>query len=80
MSGVCSVSCGGGTATVTRQCTNPAPSCGGSNCTGSADYVKQCNSRCCPGIDLLFQLYVQHVRCTVSISEYRITRPEKCVE
>ena len=39
----CSVSCGGGTQT--RTCDNPAPSCGGANCSGSSSQA--CNTSCC---------------------------------
>ena len=49
MSDACTVTCGGGTLTMTRECTNPSPSCGGANCTGIPKYEKQCNTRCCPG-------------------------------
>ena len=49
MSDTCTATCGGGTLTMTRQCTNPAPKCGGANCTGISEYEKQCNTQCCPG-------------------------------
>jgi|GEM_PF-968960 len=39
----CSVACGGGIQT--RTCTNPAPSCGGTNCAG-AD-TRSCNTQAC---------------------------------
>ncbi len=42
--GACSVSCGGGTQT--RTCTNPAPSCGGTDCVGGLSQV--CNTQDCP--------------------------------
>ncbi len=43
----CSVSCGGGTQTQTRTCTNPSPSCGGANCSGSATQSQSCNTQPC---------------------------------
>ena len=49
MSDACNATCGGGMLTMTRQCTNPAPRCGGANCTGLSEYEKQCNTQCCPG-------------------------------
>ena len=45
----CSVSCGGGTQTRTRTCTNPVPSCGGASCVGSSVDTRNCNTQsCCP--------------------------------
>ncbi|XP_046560080.1 coadhesin-like [Haliotis rubra] len=50
--GVCSVSCGGGSRTInrTRTCTNPAPSNGGRDCVGSPSdhYTEVCNTNGCP--------------------------------
>ena len=43
----CSVSCGGGTKTRTRTCTNPAPECGGASCVGSTTETQDCNTQCC---------------------------------
>jgi hypothetical protein len=43
----CSATCGGGTRTRTRSCTNPTPENGGANCTGSATQSGQCNSQSC---------------------------------
>ncbi len=43
----CSVSCGGGTQTATRTCTNPAPSCGGSDCSGASSTSQSCNTQSC---------------------------------
>ncbi|XP_065911543.1 scavenger receptor cysteine-rich domain superfamily protein-like [Dysidea avara] len=44
----CSVSCGGGTKNVTRSCTNPSPSCNGSDCDGDDYRSEKCNMHCCP--------------------------------
>ncbi|XP_078354720.1 uncharacterized protein LOC144639299 isoform X1 [Oculina patagonica] len=46
----CSVTCGGGTKTLTRTCTNPLPSNGGRNCTrlGAAKKTEECNTNECP--------------------------------
>lgn len=48
--GACSVSCGTGTATYTRTCTNPAPANGGANCTGSTSNTVSCTMACAPPI------------------------------
>ncbi|XP_057314772.1 SCO-spondin-like [Hydractinia symbiolongicarpus] len=46
----CSRTCGGGTKTFTRTCTNPSPKFGGKNCErlGPATFSKACNSKPCP--------------------------------
>lgn len=46
-SSACSTSCGPGTITVTRTCTNPTPSCGGVTCTGLASWTTPCNLGAC---------------------------------
>ena len=46
----CSVSCGGGgVLTQRRSCTQPTPSCGGSECQGENTKTVDCNTHCCPG-------------------------------
>ena len=46
----CSLSCGGGSQTHTRECNNPKPNYGGMNCSGNAIETKSCNNQSClPG-------------------------------
>lgn len=44
----CSVTCGKGTWTRTRSCTNPAPSNGGKQCEGPASETTECDKGACP--------------------------------
>ncbi|XP_078358640.1 uncharacterized protein LOC144643310 isoform X2 [Oculina patagonica] len=46
----CSVSCGGGTQTLSRTCTNPPPSGSGRDCShlGPAEKIQECNTQECP--------------------------------
>ncbi|XP_035676272.1 sushi, von Willebrand factor type A, EGF and pentraxin domain-containing protein 1-like [Branchiostoma floridae] len=44
----CSVSCGGGNHSRTRECTNPRPIHGGRNCTGPPTEIGACNTEKCP--------------------------------
>ena len=44
----CSVTCGGGQRSRQRSCNNPAPSGGGSDCSGSSSQQEDCNSVNCP--------------------------------
>ncbi|XP_074659490.1 coadhesin-like [Tubulanus polymorphus] len=46
--GSCSVTCGEGTKTRTRTCTNPAPSNGGAVCVGDNSESTSCNDGPCP--------------------------------
>lgn len=48
--GPCSVTCGKGTKTRTRSCTNPPPSNGGKPCSEPASEYTQCDSGACPVI------------------------------
>jgi hypothetical protein len=43
----CSATCGGGTQTHTRTCTNPAPANGGADCVGSNTESQACNTQAC---------------------------------
>lgn len=47
---VCSVTCGTGTQTRTRDCTNPTPANGGADCTGDTTEVTSCEEGPCPGM------------------------------
>lgn len=51
--GACSVSCGGGTQTATRTCTNPPPSNGGAPCSGSTTMSQSCNTQACPPVNIV---------------------------
>ena len=45
--GACSLPCGGGTQDCTRSCTNPPPSCGGAQCSGSTVQSQACSTQDC---------------------------------
>ena len=45
----CSATCGGGTQTRIRTCTNPAPALGGVDCQGESSETQNCNTHHCPG-------------------------------
>ena len=45
----CSRTCGVGSRTRTRSCTNPAPQGGGADCVGSTSGTESCNIVACPG-------------------------------
>jgi hypothetical protein len=44
----CSVTCGGGTTSRTRNCDSPVPSNGGLICAGSGTENQACNTAACP--------------------------------
>jgi len=45
----CDVSCGSGTSTRTRSCTNPPPAHGGDDCQGPSQETSTCTLTNCPG-------------------------------
>ena len=47
--GDCSLTCGNGSQTRMRTCTNPPPSAGGAACSGISSQSQSCNTRQCPG-------------------------------
>ena len=49
----CTATCGGGTKSRTRSCTNPKPVNGGSNCSGPLTGSTSCSIKICPGNKLL---------------------------
>ena len=54
----CTVTCGGGTQTRDRSCTNPAPKNGGNACVGAANENQACNTQNCPSWYFLnFQMH-----------------------
>ncbi|XP_061184990.1 SCO-spondin-like [Saccostrea echinata] len=44
----CSVTCGGGSQSRSRTCTNPAPQYGGKSCSGDPKQNRDCNTQECP--------------------------------
>ena len=54
----CSISCGGGVLTQWRNCSQPTPSCNGSECQGENVNTVDCNTHCCPG------MYICTYMCT----------------
>lgn len=45
--GPCSVTCGSGCKSFSRNCTNPLPSCGGKDCDGPTIVMRQCDLQPC---------------------------------
>ena len=63
--GHCDVSCGTGSSTRTRSCTNPPPAHGGNNCQGTSQETSVCLMTQCPGkvlLTLTILLCVLHSR------------------
>ena len=54
--GECSETCGTGSQTRSRTCTNPAPAHGGDECVGEETESQDCNTDPCPGNGLYIMI------------------------
>ncbi|KAL5248468.1 hypothetical protein ACHWQZ_G017606 [Mnemiopsis leidyi] len=73
----CSQTCGTGTQTRTRTCTNPAPQYGGADCTGTAGETLNCNTHHCP-INGGWSGYGEWSKCTKFCGTGTQTRTRTC--
>ncbi|XP_074609303.1 uncharacterized protein LOC141863598 isoform X1 [Acropora palmata] len=76
--GDCSLTCGNGSQTRRRTCTNPPPSAGGAACSGISSQSQSCNTRQCPGIDGGWSQWGSWGSCTESCGTGRQTRMRSC--
>ncbi len=53
----CPVSCGEGTITRDRKCTNPKPQYGGKECSGDGQEIQLCATNPCPGMIYYYYYY-----------------------
>ncbi|KAK3594720.1 hypothetical protein CHS0354_001544 [Potamilus streckersoni] len=75
-SSACSVTCGEGTLTKTRTCTNPAPQNGGKACAGNDTVIDKC-SHVCP-VDGNWGSWTSWGTCTVTCGSGEEIRTRKC--
>jgi len=73
----CTKSCGGGTKTRLRACSNPAPQHGGRDCFGSASHTDKCNTHHCP-VDGGWTQWGMWRKCTKSCGGGRTYRQRSC--
>jgi len=71
----CSVPCGGGSQTRTKTCDNPAPSCGGADCSGPSEETQACNTQpCISCIDIGFRVRGNGQTYTIcAVADYSAT-------
>jgi len=64
------VTCGGGTKSFTRTCTNPPPSNGGKNCSdlGPAEEMDSCNEQACRKLELFLSVVKGILSCISSLT------------
>uniref|UniRef100_A0A8W8KZK8 SUEL-type lectin domain-containing protein n=1 Tax=Magallana gigas TaxID=29159 RepID=A0A8W8KZK8_MAGGI len=75
--GTCTVTCGGGSHTRSRTCTNPAPQYGGAACPGSSGSSQACNTQHCP-IDGSWASWGSWGTCTVTCGGGTQDRTRTC--
>lgn len=71
---VCSATCGGGTQTRERTCTNPTPSNGGKDCVGGSYEERNCNTQLCETDSIIAE------ELGITISNISVTAAETSVE
>ena len=64
----CTVSCGGGTQTSTRQCNDPPVLFGGQECPGDDERTQNCNEQNCPSKKEHTWVYCQALYSSLSFS------------
>ncbi|XP_065656244.1 SCO-spondin-like [Hydra vulgaris] len=75
----CSVSCGNGTQTRFRTCTNPAPSGGGKDCIGDLIQTTYCNMQICKKkVNGGFSMWTDFSVCTKTCAGGVQTRTREC--
>ncbi|XP_033759595.1 A disintegrin and metalloproteinase with thrombospondin motifs adt-1-like [Pecten maximus] len=75
--GSCTVTCGGGTATRGRSCTNPTPQYGGAQCSGNVTDTMDCNTAVCI-IDGDWAEWNPWGTCTISCGNGTRSRIRSC--
>ena len=72
------MTCGGGSQTRMRTCSNPPPSGGGENCRGSSSESRSCNTQGCSGEKIRNNSFkskqTQYTRLIPHLADYRQTR------
>ncbi|XP_061184992.1 SCO-spondin-like [Saccostrea echinata] len=75
--GSCSKTCGGGTQSRSRSCSNPAPRYGGRSCSGSTSSSQSCNTHNCP-IDGKWASWGSYGSCTITCGGGTQRRSRTC--
>ncbi|XP_056001828.1 coadhesin-like [Ostrea edulis] len=75
--GTCSKTCGSGTQSRSRTCTNPTPQYLGKSCSGSTSSSRNCNTHNCP-IDGNWAAWASYGACTVTCGGGIQTRTRSC--
>lgn len=76
-SSLCTLTCGGGTLSRTRTCTNPSPANGGAACTGDAEQLVNCNNNDCP-VNGNWAAWTNSTPCTVTCGSGTLTQTCTC--
>ena len=78
--GYCSQTCGPGSRSRSRSCTEPPPQHGGRDCAGASLETKECSRRSCPPVDGGWTSWTRWTPCTTTCGRGEQRRTRTCTE
>jgi len=78
--GFCSKTCGVGSRSRSRSCTEPEPQFGGEECSGANRDHKECYRKDCPAVDGSWSGWGRWTKCSVTCGKGQTVRKRRCTQ